>query len=99
VTGHVGQDPKIGKPVASQEEESRLVMDGLKRTLEAARISVQVFCSDLSLCERFNAAYRSYVHQQNPARAFLGTGTRLGGARGEAMGMAVSRAKQRCSNA
>jgi 2-iminobutanoate/2-iminopropanoate deaminase len=55
IAGHIGRDPKTGKPGASADEEARLAMDGIKQTLEAAGmsmddiVSIQVFCSDLSL--------------------------------------------------
>src|ERR1700749_3123863 len=64
--GHLGLDPKTGRPPASVEEEARLVMDGVKRTLESAGLtmnnllSVQIFCSDVSLFQQFNAVYRTY---------------------------------------
>src|SRR5882757_6518186 len=64
--GHIGLDPKTGKPPATAEEEAQLVMDGVKRTLEAAGLttedllSVQIFCSDVALFEKFNVVYRTF---------------------------------------
>lgn len=95
LAGHLGLDPKTGQAPASPEEEAKLVMDGFKQTVEAADmtmddvVSVQVFCSDLSLYDTFNGVYRTYFHDEYPARAFLGTGKLLRGARFEVMGIAI----------
>lgn len=95
LSGHLGLDPKTGKPGATPEEEARLVLDGIKRTLEAAGlamenlVSVQIFCSDVSLFEKFNTVYRTYFHGEFPARAFLGAGRLLFDARFEVQGIAA----------
>lgn len=95
LSGHIGLDPKTGKPGATPEEEARLVLDGIKHTLEAAGlamenlISVQIFCSDVSLFEKFNTVYRTYFHDEFPARAFLGSGRLLFDARFEVQGIAA----------
>ena len=52
-------------------------------------VQLQVFCSDVSLWERFNAVYRTFFTGQLPPRAFLGSGTLLFGARFELQGVAV----------
>lgn len=97
VGGHLGIDPKTGKPGATPEEEARLVMEAIKRTVEAGGmtmddlVSVQVFCSDVSFFDAFNSVYRTYFHGQYPARAFLGSGKLLLGARYEVLGIAVKR--------
>jgi enamine deaminase RidA (YjgF/YER057c/UK114 family) len=94
LSGHIGLDPTTGRPGATPEEEARLVLDGIKRTLEAAGltmddlVSVQIFCSDVSLFERFNSVYRTYFKDEFPARAFLGSGPLLFGARFEVQGIA-----------
>jgi len=99
VGGHIGMDAKTGKPGATPEEEARLVMDSIKRTVEAAGltmddlVSVQVYCSDVSFYDAFNGVYRTYFHGQYPARAFLGSGKLLFGARYEVLGIAVKKAK------
>ena len=93
--GHIGLDPKTGQPPATAEEEARLVMDGIKRTLEAAGltmenlVSVQIFCSDVTLFETFNVVYRTYFNGEFPARAFLGSGKLLFDARFEVQGIAA----------
>ncbi|HET9365503.1 MAG TPA: RidA family protein [Candidatus Angelobacter sp.] len=94
LSGHIGLDTKTGKPGATPEEEARLVLDGIKRTLEAAGlamenlVSVQIFCSDVSLFEKFNTVYRTYFQGEFPARAFLGAGRLLFDARFEVQGIA-----------
>ncbi len=97
IAGHIGIDPKTGKPGATPEEEARLVMESLKRTVEAAglgmddMVSVQVFCSDVSVFDAFNSVYRTYFHGNYPARAFIGSGKLLFGARFEVQGIAVKK--------
>lgn len=92
--GHIGLDAKTGRPPATAEEEARLVMDGVKRTLETAGLgmddllSVQIFCSDVTLFAEFNAVYRTYFKGEFPARAFLGSGKLLFDARFEVQGIA-----------
>lgn len=94
ISGHIGLDPKTARPPATADEEARLVMDGVKRTLEAAGLtmddllSVQIFCSDVTHFDAFNMAYRSYFKDEFPARAFLGSGKLLFDARFEVQAVA-----------
>ena len=94
LSGHIGLDAKTGRPPATVEEEARLVLDGVKRTLEAAGLtmddllSLQIFCSDVTLFEKFNAVYRTCFPGEFPARAFLGSGKLLFDARFEVQGIA-----------
>jgi len=93
--GHIGLDAETGQPPATAEQEARLVMDGVKHTLEAAGLamenllSVQIFCSDVTLFETFNVVYRTYFKGEFPARAFLGSGKLLFDARFEVQGIAA----------
>ena len=95
LAGRIGIDPETGKPPAELEKEIRLLLDGMKTTLAAANmsmddlVSVQVFCPDLSLYEKFNEIYRTYFIKDFPARAFIGSGPLLRGGRFEAQGVAV----------
>ena len=97
LSGHIGLDPKTGKPGATARDEAVLVMEAFKRTLEAAGltmqdlVSVQVFCSDVSLFQEFNTVYATYFGGEYPARAFLGSGKLLFDARFEVQGIAVKR--------
>ncbi len=99
VGGHIGIDPKTGKPGATPEEEAKLLMEALKHTVESAGmtlddlVSVQVFCSDVSFYDAFNQVYRTYFHAPYPARAFLGSGKLLFGARFELNGIAVKKSQ------
>ena len=99
LSGHIGLDPQTGKPGATPEEEARLVMESFKRTIEAGGmemddvVSVTVFCSDVANYDAFNGVYRTYFHGNFPARAFIGSGKLLFGARFEVQGIAVKRPK------
>ena len=85
------------KVPATPEEEARLVLEDMKGTLEKAGmtmddlVSVQIFCSDVKHYDAFNRIYRTYFKKEFPARAFLGAGTLLFGARFEVQGIAVKR--------
>ena len=97
LAGRIGIDLKTGKPPADIEQEIRLVLDGMKETLTKAGmtmddlVSVQVFCPDLSLYDKFNAIYRTYFTKDFPARAFIGSGPLLRGGHFEIMGIAVKK--------
>jgi 2-iminobutanoate/2-iminopropanoate deaminase len=97
LSGHIGIDPATKRAPESPEREIELVMEALRGTLAKAQLTlqnlayVQVFCSDISLFERFNAGYRKYFKENEPfpARAFIGSGPLLLGARFEIQGIAV----------
>ena len=97
LAGRIGIDPETGKPPPELEKEIRLLLDGMKATLKETGmtmddlVSVQVFCPDLSLYEKFNEIYRTYFIKNFPARAFIGSGPLLRGGRFEAQGIAVRR--------
>jgi 2-iminobutanoate/2-iminopropanoate deaminase len=95
LSGRIGLDSSGKKVPDDAETEARYVMDGIQTVLRKAGMSmedlvyVQVFCSDVSLWQQFNTIYASYFKSKLPARAFLGTGTLLFGARFEVQGIAV----------
>lgn len=95
LSGHIGLDAATKKPPADAEQEARLVLDAFRQTLSRADltmadlVSVQVFCSDVSFFDQFNRVYRTYFDGEFPARAFLGSGPLLFGARFEIQGIAV----------
>jgi 2-iminobutanoate/2-iminopropanoate deaminase len=99
VAGQIGLDPATGKPGETAEGEAKLALDSVKKIIEAAGmtmddlVSVQVFCSDVTNFDAFNGVYRTYFHGNFPARAFVGSGKLLFGARYEVMGIAVKRSK------
>jgi 2-iminobutanoate/2-iminopropanoate deaminase len=82
---------------ASAETEATNVLNTIQKTLAEAGmtmddlVSVQVFCSDVSNYDAFNKVYRGFFKQEFPARAFLGSGKLLFGARFEVQGIAVKR--------
>lgn len=95
VAGTLGLDPATGKPPADVEQEARLALDRVQAVLALAGmdmddlVSVQVYCPDLTLYDAFNAVYRTYFHGPFPARAFLGSGPLLRGARFEISAIAA----------
>ena len=95
VAGRLGLDPDTGRPPSTAEQEAHNVLNGIQSVLAAADmtmddlVSVQVFCSDVSLYGAFNRAYSTYFNAAPPARAFVGSGTLLFGARFEVMAVAV----------
>ena len=97
LSGRIGLDPATGKPPADAEQEARLMLDGFKAVLAAEGLAmddlvqVQIFCSDVSLFDRFNAIYRTYFTGELPSRAFLGSGPLLFGAKFEIIGIARKR--------
>ncbi len=101
LAGRIGLDPATGRPPAAVADEVRLLLDGLRSVLSAAGMAmddlvfVQVFCSDVALFNEFNAIYGTYFGQDLPARAFLGSGPLLFGARFEIQGIAIRRTPKR----
>jgi 2-iminobutanoate/2-iminopropanoate deaminase len=101
LAGRIGLDPKTGRPPVDVSDEARLVLDSLRDVLSTAGMTmddlvfVQVFCSDVSLFQEFNAIYRTYFGADLPARAFLGSGPLLFGARFEVQGIAIRRTPRR----
>lgn len=95
LSGRIGVVPGTTRVPDTPEEEAHLVLQEVQRVLAMAGmtmdqlVSVQVFASDVSLWERFNAVYRTYFSGQLPPRAFLGSGTLLFRARFEVQGIAV----------
>jgi 2-iminobutanoate/2-iminopropanoate deaminase len=95
LAGHIGIDPATRKIPQDIEAEVRLLMEGIRNTLGEAEltlqdvVSVQIFCPDVSLFDRFNAVYRTYFEEPLPARAFIGSGPLLFGAHFEIQGIAV----------
>jgi 2-iminobutanoate/2-iminopropanoate deaminase len=96
LSGTIGLDENRQVP-ASAEQEARNVLNNVRGTLEAAGmsmddlVSVQVFCSDVAHYDAFNRVYRTFFTAEFPARAFLGAGTLLFGARFEVQGIAARR--------
>ena len=72
-------------------------MEQIKGTVQKAGmsmddiVSMQVFCTDLTLYDAFNSVYRTYFKANFPARAFIGGSKLLFGARFEVLGLAVKK--------
>lgn len=96
ISGQIGLGPDR-KPPKDVAAEAKLVMDAMKKQLVDAGmtmddlVSVQIYCSDVRHYDAFNAVYRTYFSKEFPARAFLGSGALLFGARFEVVGIAVKR--------
>jgi 2-iminobutanoate/2-iminopropanoate deaminase len=90
----LGADRKLPADAAG---EARNVLDDVQRTLVAAGMTmddlvfVQVFCSDVEHYGAFNEVYRTYFKKELPARAFIGSGKLLFGARFEVQAIAARR--------
>ena len=98
LSGRIGVDPKTGKAPSEIDEELKLLLDRVKATLAQAGMNmddlvyVQIACTDLSLYDKFNAAYRSYFTTKDlPAREFIGAGSLLRGGHFELQAIAVRR--------
>ncbi len=96
LAGRLGHDASLQVP-ADPAGEAKVILDGVKSVLAAADmtmddlVSVQVFCTDLSLFDTWNRVYRGYFGRDPPARAFIGAGALLRGARFEMQAIAVRR--------
>jgi 2-iminobutanoate/2-iminopropanoate deaminase len=98
LSGRIGVDPKTGKAPSDIDVELKLLLDRVKATLVQAGMSmddlvyVQIACTDLSLYDKFNAAYRNYFTTKDlPAREFIGAGSLLRGGHFELQAIAVRR--------
>jgi len=97
LSGRIGIDPVTGRAPVDLDAEIKLLLDDVQAVLAEAgmqmedMVSVQIFCPDVSLWPRFNAAYVKRFSQELPARAFLGSGPLLLGGRFEMTGIAVKR--------
>jgi 2-iminobutanoate/2-iminopropanoate deaminase len=96
LAGRTGHDVKTGKLPTDVGGEVRAILDQMKAVLGEAGMTmddlvfVQVYCTDVGLYSTFNDVYRTYF-TKFPARAFLGSGPLLGGARFEIQGIAEKR--------
>jgi 2-iminobutanoate/2-iminopropanoate deaminase len=96
LSGQIGVDANRKVPDTA-EAEAKAVLDMVQGTLKTAGmamddlVQVQVFCSDVAHYDAFNKVYRTYFLKEFPARAFLGSGKLLFGARFEVQGIAVRR--------
>ena len=79
------------------ELEAKAVLDNVKNLLAKADmtmddlVTVTIYTSNTADYAAFNAVYRGYFTKEFPARAFIGAGPLLFGARFEVQGIAVKR--------
>jgi 2-iminobutanoate/2-iminopropanoate deaminase len=98
ISGVPDIDPATGKPAGTLEQGAKVSLDGVKRAVEAAGMTmddlvwVQIFCTDLSFYDAFNKIYRTYFQSDMlPARAFLGADHIPHDGHIEIMGIAVKK--------
>ena len=95
IAGRIGFKPGTMEIPQDPAEEARYMLDGVRAVLAEAGMQmndlvyVQIFCPDVSLFDTFNAVYRQYFSGDLPARAFIGSGPLLFGARFEIIGVAA----------
>jgi 2-iminobutanoate/2-iminopropanoate deaminase len=95
ISGSIGLDPKTQKAPEKIEDEIKYLLDSYKAILTQAGFTmddlvyVQISCTDLSLYDKFNAAYRSYFTKDLPAREFIGAASILRGGHFEMQAIAV----------
>jgi 2-iminobutanoate/2-iminopropanoate deaminase len=95
ISGRIGIDPATGEAPESIDDELELLFGGFRAVLRQAGMTmddlvwVQVHSPDVSLWQRFNAAYVKVFSREFPARAFLGSGKLLLRGRFEMLGIAV----------
>jgi 2-iminobutanoate/2-iminopropanoate deaminase len=95
ISGQLGAGAN-NKPETA-EAEAKAVLDNVKNVLTKAGmtmddlVQVQIFASNTADYAAFNTVYRGYFTKEYPARAFVGAGPLLFGARFEVMGIAVKR--------
>ena len=95
LSGALGMDPG-NKPPATVEAEATNVLNNIQNVLKQGGMTmddlvyVQIFCPDVANYDAFNKVYRTYFKKEFPARAFLGSGPLLFGARFEVQGIAVT---------
>lgn len=97
MSGRIGLDKSQSMVPKDIEVEACNVMEDVKSVLREAGMEmddlvyVQVFCSDMSLWDRFNEVYCSYFNGGFPARAFIGAGKLLFDAHFEVQAIAIKR--------
>lgn len=94
LAGRLGLD-KDRKVPADINDEVKNLLDSFKPVMAQAGVTwddvayVTVYCTDLSLFEKFNPIYKTYFTKEMPARAFIGVGSLLLGAHFELQAIAV----------
>ncbi len=94
LSGRIGFVPGTMTVPDDTAQEVKYLLDGLRDVLALAKmtmtdlVQVQIFTPDVKLFDTFNAEYRKYFDGEFPARAFIGSGPLLMGARFELVAVA-----------
>jgi reactive intermediate/imine deaminase len=97
LSGTIGIDPATGDAATDAEKEAHLALDAWKALVTQAGmkmediVTVTIYCTDLSLYDKFNTVYAAYFPKDPPARAFIGSGPLLRKGHFEIQGIAVKR--------
>ena len=96
LSGRIGFDPATGKVPENASDEARYLLEGFVAVLKEADMTmddliyVSIYAPDVANWDAFNGVYKGYFKGPNmPARAFLGSGPLLFGARFEMQGIAA----------
>ena len=95
LSGRIGFVPGTMKIPEDPADEAKYLLDGFRDVLAAAEMTmndlvyVQIYTPDVTLFETFNGVYKKYFKGELPARAFLGSGPLLFGARFEMIAVAA----------
>ena len=93
LSGRIGFVPGT-RVVPHPSEEAKYVLNGVRDVLAGTEmtmddlVQVQIFTPDVSLFDSFNSVYKTYFIGDLPARAFIGSGPLLFGARFELVAVA-----------
>jgi 2-iminobutanoate/2-iminopropanoate deaminase len=94
LSGRIGFVPGTTQVPDDAATEARYLLEGLRDVLAKAGMTmddlvhVQIYTPDVSLFQTFNDVYRTFFQHELPARAFLGSGPLLFGARFEIVSIA-----------
>ena len=97
ISGRIGIDPATGMVPPEVDRELEFLFAGFSAVLAQAGMTwddltwVQVFSTDMTLWDRFNAEYVKHFRGDFPARAYLGSAPLLLNGRFEMMGIAVKK--------
>ncbi len=96
LSGRIGVDPATSKVPDTAEAEAGFLMEQFVTVLKAAEMTmddlvyVTIYCPDVAHWPAFNSVYAKYFTVPNmPARAFIGSGPLLFGARFEMQAIAA----------
>ena len=95
LSGRIGFIPGTLQIPEKPSDEARFLLDQIREVLEHAGmlmddlVHVMIYTPDVSLFDTFNKVYVTYFEEELPARAFIGSGPLLFGARFEIVAIAA----------